>query len=70
MPNGFITLSHAWRERTYDMGDFTNTGDKQQPQYRSTDVSINYNLKNVSKFEKVAFRSDGSWRVVKTLVKT
>ena len=54
MPNGFITLSHAWRERTYDMGDFTNTGDKQQPQYRSTDLSINYSLKNISNFEDVA----------------
>ena len=42
--NGFITLSHAWRERSYDMGDFANAGDKEQPQYRSTDVSITYQL--------------------------
>lgn len=54
MPNGFITLSHAWRERTYDMGDFTNTGDMQQPQYRSTDVSINYSLENISNFDDIA----------------
>ena len=52
--NGFITLSHAWRERSYDMGDFANARDKEQPLYSSTDVSINYNLKNVSKFEEVA----------------
>ena len=52
--NGFITLSHAWRERSYDMGDFANARDKEQPLYSSTDVSINYNLKNVSKFEDVA----------------
>ena len=52
--NGFITLSHAWRERSYDMGDFANARDKEQPIYSSTDVSINYNLKNVSKFEDVA----------------
>ena len=52
--NGFITLSHAWRERSYDMGDFANARDKEQPLYSSTDVSITYNLKNVSKFEEVA----------------
>ena len=52
--NGFITLSHAWRERSYDMGDFDNARDKEQPLYSSTDLSINYSLKNVSKFEDVA----------------
>ena len=36
------------------MGDFANAGDKEQPQYRSTDVSITYSLKNVSNFEDVA----------------
>ena len=36
------------------MGDFANARDKEQPLYSSTDVSINYNLKNVSKFEEVA----------------
>ena len=52
--NGFITLNHAWRERSYDMGDFDNARDKEQPLYSSTDLSINYSLKNVSKFEDVA----------------
>ena len=50
--NGFITISHAWRERSYDMNDFANAR-KQQPIYSSTDASINYSLKNISQFEEV-----------------
>ena len=53
-PQGSISVSHAWRERSYDMGDFANVRGKEQPLYSSTDLAVQYNLKQIGRFKTVA----------------
>ena len=52
--NGYVNLSHAWKEKTYIFSDFANSSSQKQPQYNSTDLSFNYavnNLKMTNKME-------------------
>tara|TARA_B100001057_G_scaffold499502_1_gene610419 strand:+ start:2510 stop:4492 length:1983 start_codon:yes stop_codon:yes gene_type:complete len=51
--NGYVNLSHAWKEKTYIFSDFSNSSSQKQPQYNSTDLSVNYSLDKFMMLSKV-----------------
>ena len=51
--NGYVNLSHAWKEETYIFSDFDNSSSQKQPKYNSTDISINYSLDKFMMLSKV-----------------
>ena len=51
--NGYVNLSHAWKEKTYIFSDFSNSSSQKQPQYNSTDLSFNYGVNNFKMTNKM-----------------
>ena len=51
--NGYVNLSHAWKEKTYIFSDFSNSSSQKQPQYNSTDLSFNYAVNNFKMTNKM-----------------
>ena len=51
--NGYINFSHAWKEKTYIYSDFANSNSQKQPQYNSTDLSVNYTVNNFKMTNKM-----------------
>ncbi len=51
--NGYVNLSHAWKEKTYIFSDFANSNSQKQPQYNSTDLSVNYAVNNFKMTNKM-----------------
>ena len=51
--NGYINFSHAWKEKTYIYSDFANSNSQKQPQYNSTDLSVNYAVNNFKMTNKM-----------------
>ena len=51
--NGYFNLSHAWKEKTYIYSDFANSNSQKQPQYNSTDLSVNYAVNNFKMTNKM-----------------
>ena len=51
--NGYINFSHAWKEKTYIFSDFANSNSQKQPQYNSTDLSVNYTVNNFKMTNKM-----------------
>ena len=51
--NGYVNLSHAWKEKTYIFSDFSNSSSQRQPQYNSTDLSFNYAVNNFKMTNKM-----------------
>ena len=51
--NGYVSISHAWKEKTYIFSDFANSNSQKQPQYNSTDLSFNYGVNNFKMTNKM-----------------
>jgi outer membrane receptor protein involved in Fe transport len=51
--NGYVNLSHAWKEKTFIFSDFANSNSQKQPQYNSTDLSVNYAVNNFKMTNKM-----------------
>ena len=51
--NGYFNLSHAWKEKTFIFSDFANSSSQKQPQYNSTDLSVNYAVNNFKMTNKM-----------------
>lgn len=51
--NGYVSISHAWKEKTYIFSDFANNNSQKQPQYNSTDLSVNYAVNDFKITNKV-----------------
>tara|TARA_B100000035_G_scaffold151114_1_gene128788 strand:+ start:9557 stop:11506 length:1950 start_codon:yes stop_codon:yes gene_type:complete len=51
--NGYVSISHAWKEKTYIFSDFANSNSQKQPQYNSTDLSVNYAINDFKMTNKV-----------------
>ena len=52
-PNGYINLNHTWKEQAFAINDWTNTFTQKQPQYNSTDLSVNYSMNKIKMVDKV-----------------
>lgn len=50
---GNINLSHAWRESTYTLNDFTNSASQKQGHYESTNIAVSYRYKKAQVFMAV-----------------
>ena len=48
-----LNLSHAWRDSTYALNDFTNSAAQKQPHYESTNLALSYRYKKAQFFASV-----------------
>ena len=51
--NGYVNLNHTWKEQAFAINDWTNTFTQKQPQYNSTDLSVNYSMNQFKIVDKV-----------------
>ncbi|MDC0183106.1 TonB-dependent receptor [Nitrosomonadales bacterium] len=51
---GTINISHTWKDEAYAMLDWENDNIQKQPYYSSTDLNINYNIRNQNAFNKLS----------------
>ena len=51
---GTINISHTWKDEAYAMLDWENDNIQKQPYYSSTDLNINYNIRNQNVFNKLS----------------
>jgi iron complex outermembrane recepter protein len=48
-----VNLNHTWRSKAFVYNDFANNASEKQGAYQSTNVSVNYQYKNVNLFASV-----------------
>ncbi|MAS00168.1 MAG: hypothetical protein CMH24_02230 [Nitrosomonadales bacterium] len=51
---GTINISHTWKDEAYAMLDWENDNTQKQPYYSSTDLNINYDIRNQNTFNKLS----------------
>ena len=51
---GTINISHTWKDKAYAMLDWENDNTQKQPYYSSTDLNVNYDIRNQNAFNKLS----------------
>mgnify|MGYP001250498107 FL=1 len=51
---GTINISHTWKDEAYAMLDWENDNIQKQPYYSSTDLNVNYDIRNQNAFNKLS----------------
>ena len=51
---GAINITHSWRDESYAINDWENDNIRKTPYYNSTDLNVNYDIKNQNYFNKVS----------------
>ena len=51
---GAINITHSWKDESYAINDWANVGNLKTPFYNSTDLNVNYDIKNQDYFNKVS----------------
>ena len=47
-------ITHSWRDESYAINDWENDNIRKTPYYNSTDLNVNYDIKNQNYFNKVS----------------
>ncbi len=53
LENATLNLNHTWRSKAYAFNDFANAFEYKQDYYRSTNLAVNYQYKNLNVFAAV-----------------
>ncbi len=51
---GAINITHSWKDESYAINDWANVGILKTPFYNSTDLNVNYDIKNQDYFNNVS----------------
>ncbi len=53
LENATLNLNHTWRSKAYAFNDFANAFEYKQDYYRSTNLAVNYQYKNLNVFAAI-----------------